>query len=370
MLQCFDSLVALSPKATVWEALMQYEKHPESAILLVNLGSPDAPTAIAVRRYLAEFLWDKRVVDLPRWLWWPILHGIILRVRPSRSAAAYRKVWTEKGSPLIAITKQQAAALTKKFTNDNGLSIHYAMRYGNPSIGSALDEIMVAGHRNLLIFPLYPQYSRVTVASVRDKVDEQLNLRQHNLTVDYVEPYYDEPAYINILANAIRHFQLQYEKPEQLIFSYHGIPKRFVDKGDVYYEHCKQTTLMTAKQLGLADNEYVMTFQSQFGFEKWLTPYTDQTLKELARNGVKIVHILSPAFSADCLETLEELEVENREYFETTGSENNEKVEGRIYRYIPALNDSEQHIKLFETLIRKQLKIDNGRTKYDQYLSS
>lgn len=326
-------------------------------ILLVNLGSPDDTSVPAVRRYLKEFLSDRRVIDLPRWQWLPILHGIVLRVRPPKTAAAYRSIWTEQGSPLVVTTVKQCEKLQQRFSDEKNISIHYAMRYGNPSIGSVLQQILSAGCEHLLVFPLYPQYSRATTETVRDKVKLELAKLPHvDLTVDYIEKYYDNPNYIRTLAEQIRRFQAQHERPEKLIFSYHGVPKRYIDNGDVYYQHCQATTALVVKALGLTEKDYLMTFQSRFGREEWVKPYTDESLIKLAQNGVKIVHILSPAFSADCLETLEELEVENREYFETAGGTDDSNQAGRIYRYIPALNDDDEHIDLFESIIRERLK--------------
>ncbi|PIE42365.1 MAG: ferrochelatase [Gammaproteobacteria bacterium] len=320
-------------------------------VLIVNLGSPDDTSVPAVRRYLAEFLSDKRVVDLPRWQWWPILHGIILRTRPAKTAASYQQIWTATGSPLVVTTRKQAQLLGQRFVND-GVSVHYAMRYGNPSIGSVLNDIITDDCDHLLVFPLYPQYSRTTVETVRDKVTLELAKRSFHFSVDHIDSYYNNEGYIQAMADHIRNFQAQYEQPDKLIFSYHGIPKRYAENGDVYPQHCHETTRLLVEKLGLSPSQYLTTFQSRFGREEWLQPYTDETLKALAQKGDKIVHVLSPAFSADCLETLEELEVENRGYFEKNG--------GKIYRYIPALNDDERHIDVLESIIRQRLSTRNG----------
>ncbi|PID65643.1 MAG: ferrochelatase [Gammaproteobacteria bacterium] len=328
---------------------------PKTTVLLVNLGSPDDTSVPAVRRYLAEFLSDKRVIDLPRWQWWPILHGIILRTRPAKTAAAYRSIWTDEGSPLVVTTIKQCEKLQQRFADDDNITIRYAMRYGNPAIGDVLDKIIADGCQHLLVFPLYPQYSRATVETVRDKVGWELDKRPHTFSVDYIEKYYDNRRYVKVLADSIRRFQAEHERPEKLIFSYHGLPQRYVDEGDIYYQHCQHTTALVVKELGLSDKDYVMSFQSRFGREEWIKPYSSETLIRLAQNGVKIVHILSPAFSADCLETLEELEEEHREYFETAGGQDEDNQAGRIYRYIPALNDDERHIDVFESIIRQRL---------------
>lgn len=328
----------------------------KTTVLLVNLGSPDEPTVPAVRRYLAEFLSDKRVIDLPRWQWLPILHGIVLRTRPKKTAAAYQAIWTDEGSPLVATTVKQCEKLQQRFADDEQVRVRYAMRYGNPSVDSVLKQIVDEGCQRLLVFPLYPQYSRTTVETVRDKVQWALEKLPHvDFSVDYIEHYYDNPRYIEVLANRIAQFQAEHERPDKLIFSYHGVPQRYIENGDIYEKHCEQTTQAVVKALGLSETDYLMTFQSRFGREEWLKPYTDETLIKLAQNGVKIVHILSPAFAADCLETLEELEVENRGYFETAGGEDNANQGGRIYRYVPALNDDEQHIDVFESVVRQRL---------------
>lgn len=330
------------------------ENPKKTAILLVNLGSPDEPTPAAVRRYLAEFLHDKRVVDLSRWLWCPILHGIILRTRPAKTAHAYQSIWQDDGSPLVVTTQKQAALLRQRFAADN-IDVQVAMRYGNPSIGAALDKLQHKGVQRLLVLPLYPQYSRTTTESVRDKLLQEMNRQKSDFNIDFIEYYFDNPLYIAALAESIRTFQAKHERPQKLIFSYHGIPQRYAENGDIYPKHCRQTTERVAQALGLSTQDYIMTFQSRFGREEWLKPYTDETLIQLAQNGVRIVHVISPAFAADCLETLEELEVENRGYFETAGETDPDNTAARVYRYIPALNEQLQHIDVFESIIRRRL---------------
>ncbi len=334
----------------------------KTAILLVNLGSPDSPSVVDVRRYLREFLNDRRVIDVPRWMWWPLLHGIILRTRPAQSAKAYRHVWTAQGSPLIVTTYRQAALLRQRFAADD-IDVYVGMRYGNPSIGKALDDILAADVSNLIVLPLYPQYSRPTTESVRDKLTWELQKRNHNLPIDFVDSYYDHDAYIDALVDSIRTYHAQYGRPEKLVFSYHGIPQRYADNGDIYPQHCQATTDSVVAALGLAPDDYVMTYQSRFGREAWLQPYTDATLKRLAVEGVRSVHVISPAFSADCLETLEELEVENRGYFETADNTDPDNQGGRIYRYIPALNDNVRHISALESIIRQRLSHVDGDTR-------
>ncbi|PID65780.1 MAG: ferrochelatase [Gammaproteobacteria bacterium] len=332
---------------------MSAKNTPKTAIFLINLGSPDAPSVSAVRRYLAEFLRDKRVVDLSRWLWLPILYGIILRTRPQKTAQAYQSIWTTEGSPLIAMTNKQAELLRQRFCSE--AEIYVGMRYGNPSIGAALEKMQKDGIDKVVVLPLYPQYSRPTTESVRDKLTQQLKKRRYQPTLAFIEHYYQEPLYIKALAKSISDFQQRYEHPDKLLFSYHGIPQRYADNGDCYPQHCEQTTRLVVAALGLSPEDYLLTYQSRFGREQWLQPYTDETLMQLAKSGVSTVHILSPAFAADCLETLEELEVENRDYFESARGEDPDNSAGRIYRYIPALNDSEEHIDALEAVIRKRL---------------
>lgn len=332
----------------------------KTAVFLINLGSPDAPTTPALKCYLAEFLSDKRVIDLPRWQWLPILYGIVLRTRPQKSAEAYQSIWTKNGSPLIQMSYRQAELLQVRFRDE--ATVYVGMRYGNPSIASALDKIIADGMKSVVVLPMYPQYSRPTTESVRDKLTSELAKRQHELSIDFIEHYYEEPRYIEALANSIRTFQAENERPEKLLFSYHGIPKRYADNGDIYPLHCRETTEKVVEILGLSNDEYLMTFQSRFGREEWLQPYTDETLKQLAKDGVKIVHVISPAFAADCLETLEELEVENRGYFESADDTDTENRAGRIYRYIPALNDQLQHIDVLEFIVRSRLKCGSCHT--------
>ncbi|MCK5003368.1 MAG: ferrochelatase [Gammaproteobacteria bacterium] len=307
-------------------------------ILLVNLGSPEAPETHAVRRYLAEFLWDKRVVDAPRWLWWFILHGIILRTRPARSAAAYKKVWTDQGSPLIATARLQTQAiekaLMKKFRGD--IIVDLAMRYGRPSIKDGLHALRKAGARRLLILPMYPQYSATTTASVFDEVTHVLRHWRWLPDLRFINQYHDHPKYIKALANSIRNHWDKNGRGDKLLFSFHGIPQRYADDGDPYFCHCQKTARLTAEALQLDDKEWQLVFQSRFGKEPWLQPYCDETLQQLPKDGIKSVDIICPGFSADCLETLEEINVENRELFLEAG--------GEQFHYIPALNTSEEHI--------------------------
>ena len=316
----------------------QHGSKEKLGILLVNLGSPDAPTPSAVRRYLAEFLWDPRVVEFPRLPWWLILHGIILRLRPRRSARAYKKVWSMEGSPLIAISKLQAQAIEKKIQERfrGNVLVDLAMRYGNPSIKSGLEALRLAGARRLLILPLYPQYSATTTASVFDEVTNVLQSWRWLPDLRFINHYHDHPKYISALANSIRQHWAENKRGQKLLFSFHGIPQRYFDQGDPYFCHCQKTARMVAEELELKDSEWQVVFQSRFGREPWLQPYCDKTLEQLPDNGVRSVDIICPGFSADCLETLEEVDMENREIFLQAG--------GDEYSYIPALNASPEHI--------------------------
>ncbi len=315
---------------------------PRTGVLLINLGTPDAPTAPALRRYLAEFLSDPRVVEIPRLLWLIILHGIILRVRPKKSAALYQGVWTSEGSPLLVISKQQQAAIQQQL--GDGYSVKLGMRYGNPSIASAMQELQKEGVRKIIVLPLYPQYAGPTTGSSFDAVAKELNRWRWVPELHFINNYCDHPLYIDALANSVRE---QIEKnglPQKIVFSYHGMPKRFLTAGDPYFCFCQKTTRLVQEKLQLDKNICITSFQSRFGKAEWLKPYTNETLENLPKEGIKNIAILSPAFSADCLETLEELMVENRHIFINAG--------GEKYDYIPALNDRVDHIEALVALVK------------------
>lgn len=317
---------------------------PCTGVLICNLGSPEAPTPAAVRRYLAQFLWDPRVIEMPRPLWWLILHGVILRIRPKRSARAYQSVWTDDGSPLIAISKRQREALQRSLeTRVAGpVKVELAMRYGEPSIAGALRRLRQAHARRILVLPLYPQYSATTTASIFDAVMDELKTWRWLPEMRYVNHYHDDQQYIRALSQSILdHFQRE-GRPQKLIFSFHGMPKRYFLKGDPYFCECHKTARLTAAQLGLGPDEWMVTFQSRFGREEWLKPYTDKTLEQLPGQGVKKVALVCPAFSADCLETLEEIAMENRGIFLEAG--------GESFGYVPALNDRQDHIEALTEL--------------------
>jgi len=314
-------------------------------ILLTNLGTPDTPTTAALRRYLKEFLWDRRVVDLPRPLWWLILNGVILNIRPPRSAKLYRKVWTDKGSPLLNISLRQQAALQMVLDANYPGTFHVelAMRYGNPSITAGMQALQNKGCTKILVLPLYPQYSSASTASVFDALAQELEKSRNMPEIHFVRDYHAHPAYIAALATSIREDIKANGRPDKLLFSFHGIPRRYHENGDPYPDECLHTARLLAKALELKDNAWMLTFQSRFGREEWMQPYTDKTLESLPQESVKNVAVVCPGFSADCLETLEEINIQNRQFFMAAG--------GESFRYIPALNDREDHIRALAEII-------------------
>lgn len=318
-----------------------------TGVLVTNLGTPDAPTPSALRRYLGEFLADPRVVEVPRVIWWFVLHGFILRTRPKRSAAAYKKIWTESGSPLLTISKRQAAGIQKyldEHTTDK-FHVELAMRYGKPSIQSGLKKLQQANAKRIIVLPLYPQYSASTTASTFDAVADVLKAWRNIPELHLVKHYHDMPDYIDALAESINEHWQQNHRAEKLLFSFHGIPKAYFDAGDPYYCECHKTARLVAEKLNLNEEEWILTFQSRFGPKEWLKPYTDATLKELASTGTKNVSIVCPGFSADCLETLEEINMRYRDLFLQTG--------GEKFSYIPALNDCPMHMRALANIILK-----------------
>ena len=316
----------------------------KTGVLLVNLGTPAAPTAQAVRRYLAEFLWDKRVVDVPRPLWWLILNGIILRTRPSKVAKAYQSVWSEQGSPLLAISRQQQQALAQQFPH---IPVALGMTYGSPSISEALAELKQQQVEKLIVLPLFPQYSSSTTASVFDALAKAFKAEHRLPELHFIEQYFDHPLYIQALANSVREYWAQHGQGDKLLMSFHGIPERYEQRGDPYPSQCRRTAEQLASALGLSEEQWLCSFQSRFGREEWVKPYTDATLTAWGQAKVGRVDVLSPAFAADCLETLEELEVENRAYYLAQG--------GQDYHYIPCLNARADHIELIAALVRHRL---------------
>lgn len=317
---------------------------PKVGVLLCNLGTPDAPTAPAVRRYLAEFLWDKRVVETPRPLWWLVLNGVILRTRPRRSAQAYQRVWTDEGSPLLTNTRQQATALERSLEErDLAIKVVVGMRYGNPSLAAGLEELRNAGYEKILILPMFPQYSASTNASILDAVSNALKSVRRIPELRMIRDFHDDPGYIDALAQSIRRHWETHPRGDKLLFSFHGLPERYALNGDPYPDHCGLTAREVAKRLGLNDDQWLMVFQSRFGPQRWLTPYADKTLEKMPKEGIRHVDVTCPGFSADCLETIDEMATENKEVFLNAG--------GETYNYIPALNAHPDFINALSELV-------------------
>ena len=325
-----------------------HQARNKTCVLLVNLGTPQAPTTQAVRTYLAEFLADPRVVEIPRLIWLAILHGIILRVRPAKSAALYKEIWTDQGSPLMDISLKQTAALQKKVDQEGlDVRVELAMRYGEPAIGKTMAKLQQEGVDKFVVLPLYPQYSATTTGSVFDAIAAEMGKWRFMPSLHFIHTYHDNPDFITALAESIQADFDKNGKPQQLLLSYHGMPERNLDLGDPYYCFCMKTTRLLAERLGLQEDEYTTSFQSRFGKAEWLKPYTDATLAGMPTKGIKDVAVVCPAFSADCLETLEEIAGENREVFEEAG--------GESYRYIPALNDNPAHIDMMFNIVKPHL---------------
>ena len=317
-----------------------------TGVLLVNLGTPDAPDTGSVRRYLAEFLSDKRVIEIPSLIWQPILRGIILNTRPKKSAAAYRKVWWDRGSPLAVVTQDQAAGLQARL--GEGVRVDYAMRYGEPAIADRLDAMKAAGCERILLAPLYPQYSGATNATVVDKAGDWLRAQRWQPAMRTLPPYHDDPAYISALAQDIgAQLDALDFVPEVLLLSFHGMPLRTLTEGDPYHCHCQKTSRLLAAALDRPDLRIETTFQSRFGPAKWLEPSTDHTLVAEAEKGTKRLAIAAPGFSADCLETLEELAIRGKEQFLEAG--------GEQFATLSCLNTGEPGMAMLETIIRREL---------------
>lgn len=323
---------------------------PKTGVIITNLGTPDAPEPKALKRYLKEFLSDPRVVEVPRLIWWFILNLVIVPLRSRASAKVYKTVWTDDGSPLLDITVRQAAALQEKVDQNFGtdkVTVSCAMRYGNPSIKSVLESFTEKNIRNIVVLPLYPQYCAATNGSTFDVFARELAVYRWVPEFKFISGYHLRPSYINAMANSISNYIKSNGMPELLLFSYHGIPRKYLDRGDPYYCFCVQTTRLIQQKLQLEDEKIKTTFQSRFGREPWLQPYTDEVLKSLPKKNIKRVAVVCPGFSADCLETLEEIQVENKEYFIEAG--------GESYDYIPCLNDDDDHINMMYDLIEESL---------------
>lgn len=318
---------------------------PRTSVVLVNLGTPAAPTSAAVRRYLAEFLSDPRVIDIPRWLWWPILHGVILRIRPPRSARAYASIWTTAGSPLLVHSRALASRLGAVFAAED-VRVELAMRYGEPALGAVLGKLRNEGFERVLILPLYPQYAGASTGTVLDVVARTLPAGEVPRW-RCVHDYHDDAGYIDALAASVEAHWQRHGRAPRLLLSYHGLPQRQVDRGDPYFAQCSVTTQRLRERLGLDENQLTMSFQSRVGPAAWLGPDTENVLVQWAAGGVGEVQVLCPGFAVDCLETLEEVSIRYREQFIAAG--------GKRFEYVPALNDSDSHVRALSALARRQL---------------
>jgi len=322
-------------------------KSESMGVLLVNLGTPEEPTTSAVRKYLREFLSDPRVVEIPRLVWLPVLHGLVLRTRPAKSAENYKLVWTDKGSPLLHYSLRQQKLLQQEVEArfKGPVHIELAMRYGKPDIRSGLKALQEKGVQRLLVLPLYPQYSATTTATTFDEIAKIFKSWRRIPEFRFIGQYHDHPAYIDVLATSVKQHWKENGQSDVLLMSFHGLPKRNLDLGDPYFCHCQKTGRLLAEKLGLNKEQWKLTFQSRFGKAEWLKPYTDKTLMEMPAKGIKSVDVICPGFPADCLETLEEIDGENREYFLEAGGEH--------YHYIPALNDNIKHIYALADIIQQ-----------------
>lgn len=318
---------------------------PEAAVLLINLGTPEAPTAAAVRRYLAQFLSDPRVIDYPRWLWLPLLHGVILRIRPRRSAEAYRKVWTERGSPLQVYSQDLTAALAGLCGSK--CRVELAMTYGKPAVADVIDRLLAEGVRRILVLPLFPQYSATSTAAAFDAVFAALVRLRNVPEIRTIADYHVLPEYVAALSESVRAWWREHGRAQHVLLSFHGIPERYVRLGDPYYRQCMATAAALRRALELDEESLLVTFQSRVGRERWLAPYTDETLRQLPAQGVRHLQVLCPGFAVDCLETLEEIAMRGREEFIAAGGERLE--------YIPALNAGETHTRALHALITHNL---------------
>jgi len=324
-------------------------ENPPTGVLLTNLGTPDSPEVSDVRRYLKEFLSDRRVVSLARLIWWPLLNLIILNIRPKQSARAYQKIWTDEGSPLLVIGRQQAEVLQMALPKAEGYRVELAMRYGRPSIEAGIKRLKQQGVKKIVVLPLYPQFSHTTTSSAQDAVNSVVNSDTATPKICFIDQYYDHPDYISALANSVRAHWAHSGRADKLVMSFHGIPEDYAAAGDPYPQQCRQTAALLADALQLDEEAWILTFQSRVGKKEWLRPYTDKTLESLARSGTRSVQIVCPGFSADCLETLEEIEVENRDYFLDAG--------GERYEYIACLNARADHIQMLASLVREHAPV-------------
>ncbi len=327
----------------------QRDHAEQVAVVLCNLGTPDAPTAAALRTYLAQFLGDPRVVEIPRLVWWLILHGVILRTRPAKSARKYASIWMAEGSPLRVWTEKQTSLL-RGYMGERGhhISVRHAMSYGSPSIGSVLDQLKSEGVRRVVVMPMYPQYSSTTTASVFDAVYTWARNVRHIPEFRFVNRFHDHPGYIEAVAKRILAHWAQNGRPDKLVMSFHGLPQRNLIQGDPYHCECLKTARLVGQRLGISPDELIVTFQSRFGKAEWLQPYTEATLVELARQGVKRVDITCPGFVADCLETLEEIAIEARAAYIGAG--------GEQFHYIPCMNDQHDWIAALCNIVQDNMQ--------------
>jgi ferrochelatase len=339
-----------APRPPSWPADHPDVAHGRVGVLLLNLGTPDATDYWSMRRYLKQFLSDRRVIDEPRWKWWPILNLIILTVRPGPKGRDYASIWNNElnEGPLKTITRSQAEKLAKTLSDNPSVVVDWAMRYANPSTASRIDALKAAGCDRILLVPLYPQYAAATTATAADEAFRHLMTMRWQPAVRVAPAWHDEPVYIEALAHSIRQSlaTLDFE-PERIVATFHGMPQKYLEAGDPYHCQCLKTSRLLRERLGLDQARWVTSFQSRFGNDPWLKPYTDETIAGLARDGVKRIAVVAPGFSADCLETIEELGVENRDIFLENG--------GERFHYVPALNASDDGLRVIETIVRREL---------------
>jgi ferrochelatase len=320
-----------------------------TAVLLVNLGTPEAPTKSALRRYLGEFLWDPRIVEIPRPIWWLILNLFVLNLRPAKSAAKYARIWLPEGSPLKVHTERQAALLKERLAESGSpdVAVAWAMRYGQPSIAGMLDRLKADGAARVLVVPAYPQYAASSSGSVMDDVADWIKRTRNPLEIRFVKHFHDDPAYIASVVATVREYWADHGRPTKLLMSFHGLPRRSLDLGDPYYCECQKTGRLIAEGLGLDKDQYLITFQSRFGKAEWLQPYTQATLEKLGHEKTSRVDVICPGFVADCLETLEEIALDCKEEFLACG--------GGDFHYIPAVNERPDWIAALGGLVGRHL---------------
>ncbi len=322
----------------------------KTAVLLVNLGTPDKPTASSIRCFLREFLWDKRVVEIPRALWWFLLNGLILPFRTKKLIKSYRSIWLPEGSPLRVHTQKLAEALEQKIsTVDNSISVLSAMTYGNPSLSEAINTILNTDINTLIVLPLYPQASGSTTGAVFDRIAKELSTKRRIPSLIFIHEYCHEEAYIEGMAKQIERFWVQEGRGHHLVFSFHGLPLRQILLGDTYQKHCIDSANRIAKLLKISENNWSIGFQSRFGKNEWIKPYTDKLLVDLAKSGIESLDIFCPGFASDCLETLEELAILNQKNYLNSG--------GKAFRYIPAMNANDLHVEIFDKILKKFVQI-------------